>query len=136
MKEAQLQTLIVQWLDAALPAKSVIHHSPNEGRRHVAFQKKLRGLGTRWGWPDLELFVPPDGFWEQDMWRPLFLEVKTGRGRLTDNQRQMFRELRVCSCHVAEVRSISNVEGFLAPMVRLATTGRASLIRQLADAQQ
>jgi hypothetical protein len=34
------------------------------------------------------------------------------------------------------VRSISNVEGFLAPMVRLATTGRASLIRQLADAQQ
>ena len=136
MKESQLQTLIVQWLDAALPADSIIHHSPNEGRRHVAFQKKLRGLGTRWGWPDLELFIPPAGFWTAEQWAPTFLEVKAGRGSLTENQRKMFRELRVCSCHVAEVRSIAQVEGFLAPMVRLATTGRASLIRQLAEAQQ
>ena len=55
MTEAKLQELIVEWLSAALPADSVFHHSPNEGKRHVAFKQKLATMGTRWGWPDLEL---------------------------------------------------------------------------------
>jgi len=132
--EAKLQELIVEWLSAALPADSVFHHSPNEGRRHVAFKQKLKVMGTRWGWPDLEVYVPPSGFHTAQDWAPLFLEVKTPKGRTTENQREMQRQLQACACRVAEVRSIREVEAFLAPLVRLNVTGRAGLIRQLEEA--
>ena len=132
--EAKLQQLIVQWLEAALPVNSVWHHSPNEGKRHVAFKQKLKVMGTRWGWPDLEVFVPPAGFHVPEDCVPLFLEVKTSKGRATENQRDTQRQLQRCACRVAEVRSIREVEAFLAPLVRLETRGRAGLIRQLEEA--
>jgi len=132
--EAKLQELIVEWLSAALPADSVFHHSPNEGKRHVAFKQKLATMGTRWGWPDLEVFVPPSGFHVPEDWAPLFLEVKTSKGRATENQRKIQKRLKFCACRVAEVRSIREVEAFLAPLVRLETRGRAGLIRQLEEA--
>ena len=134
MTEAKLQELIVEWLGAALPADSVFHHSPNEGKRHVAFKQKLATLGTRWGWPDLEVFVPPSGFHVPEDWGPLFLEVKASKGRATENQREIHQQLKTCACRVAEVRSIREVEAFLAPLVRLNVRGRAGLIRQLEEA--
>ena len=134
MTEAALQALIVRWLEVALPADSVFHHSPNEGRRHVAFKRKLAVMGTRWGWPDLEVFVPPSGFHVPEDWAPLFLEVKAKKGRTTENQREIHKQLKLCACRVAEVRSIEEVEAFLAPLVRLETRGRAGLIRQLEEA--
>jgi len=132
--EARLQELIVEWLSAALPADSVFHHSPNEGKRHVAFKQKLRTLGTQWGWPDLEVFVPPSGFHVPEDWAPLFIEVKARKGRATENQREMHKLLKFCACRVAEVRSIREVEAFLAPLVRLNVRGRAGLIKQLEEA--
>lgn len=134
MTEAKLQQLIVQWLEAALPVDSLWHHSPNEGKRHVAFKQKLRNMGTQWGWPDIEVFVPPSGFHKPEDWSPLFLEVKVAKGRATKNQRDIQQRLQRCACRVAEVRSIRETEAFLAPMVRLDTQGRAGLIRQLEEA--
>ena len=58
--EDELQKQVVEWLNVALPPGCVFHHSPNEGRRHVAFKRKLRQMGTQYGWPDLEIFVPGD----------------------------------------------------------------------------
>lgn len=135
MTEAKLQSLIVQWLEAALPAGAVWHHSPNEGKRHVAFKQKLKVLGTRWGWPDLEIFVPPSSFHQPEEWAPLFLEVKIKKGRATENQRATQQQLQSCACRVAEVRSIEEVEAFLAPLIHLETRGRAGLIRQLQEAE-
>ena len=134
LSEQKLQAYIVQWLDAALPDLSVVHHSPNEGRRHVAFKNTLKRQGTRWGWPDLEVFVPSVGFWTDDQCAAIFLEVKAPKGRSTDAQTETQQALRRCGCHVAEVRSIKDVESFLAPLLRLANGGRAGLIRQLAEA--
>jgi hypothetical protein len=129
--ESAIQALIVRWLDAALPATALVHHSPNEGRRHVAFQKKLANLGTRWGWPDIELFAPPEAFLSATQWAPVFLEVKAPAGRMTANQQTVHQLLRECCCQVAVVRSIEDVEGFLSPLLRLRLTGRANLLRQL-----
>ena len=134
LTEAKLQQLIVQWLEAALPVDSLWHHSPNEGKRHVAFKQKLRNMGTQWGWPDIEVFVPPSGFHKPEDWSPLFLEVKVAKGRATKNQRDIQQRLQRCACRYAEVRSIRETEAFLAPMVRLDTQGRAGLIRQLEEA--
>ena len=132
--EKALQQYIVQWLDATLPDLSVVHHSPNEGRRHVAFKTTLQRAGTRWGWPDLEVFVPAAGWWVPEVRGAIFLEVKAPKGRPTDAQTATQQALRNCECHVAEVRSIQDVESFLAPLLRLAIGGRAGLIRQLAEA--
>jgi hypothetical protein len=46
MTEDELQMHIVQWLDASLPMGSVVHHSPNEGKRHVAYKVRLKS----WAW--------------------------------------------------------------------------------------
>ena len=54
MTEAELHKLIVDYLQIALQAGSVVHHSPNEGRHKVAYRAKQKRLGMRAGWPDLE----------------------------------------------------------------------------------
>ena len=56
--EAELQRLVVLWLDAALPDGAIYHHSPNEGKRHISYNVKLKLLGMKTGFPDLVLFVP------------------------------------------------------------------------------
>lgn len=134
MTEAKLQQLIIRWLEAALPNGSIWHHSPNEGARHIAFKRKLRLLGTQWGWPDLEIFVPPSGFVRPEEWAPIFLEVKVKRGRPTTNQREMQQQLELAACRVTVVKSITEVEDFLTPIVRLQPNGKASLIKQLEQA--
>ena len=62
MTEDELQIHIVQWLYASLPMGSVVHHSPNESKRHVAYKVRLKKLGMAAGWPDLEIFVPDTGW--------------------------------------------------------------------------
>ena len=62
MTEDELQTYVVHWLQMALPLGSVWHHSPNEGKRHVAYKIRLKKLGMAAGWPDLEIFVPDNGW--------------------------------------------------------------------------
>ena len=132
--EEAIHIEIVNFLRVALPHGSAVHHSPNAGKRHVAFKQKLRNMGTQGGWPDIEVFVPPSGFHKPEDWSPLFLEVKVAKGRATKNQRDIQQRLQRCACRVAEVRSIRETEAFLAPMVRLATQGRAGRIRHLVEA--
>ena len=75
MKEDELHAHIVQWLDLALPAGSIVHHSPNEGRRHVSYKLKMRRMGMKPGWPDLEVFVPQHGWKDPLQQGPIMLEV-------------------------------------------------------------
>jgi len=133
--EATIQKRIVDWLALVLPQDSIIHHSPNEGIRHVSHKQKLRSLGTRWGWPDLEIFVPPSGFLtgaDGYQYAPIFLEVKAKKGRINENQQEVHRALINCACHLATVHSIAEVESFLSTLLELnLSSGRAMLLRQL-----
>ena len=45
LTEADLQKQVVDWLKIALPPGCVFHHSPNEGKRHVAFKKEAEDYG-------------------------------------------------------------------------------------------
>jgi hypothetical protein len=76
MTEDELQMHIVHWLDASLPMGSVVHHSPNEGRRHVAYKVRLKKLGMAAGWPDLEIFVPDTGWNDLAAKGPIMIELK------------------------------------------------------------
>lgn len=122
--EAELQQKVVAWLDVALPAGCVLHHSPNEGRRHISFKKKLRAMGTKYGWPDLEIFVPGDAA-RQGISTCIFIELKRpGRnsGKLSVNQTEMMNRLLCAGCHWGLARSVAEVRDILDPLVRLRVT--------------
>ena len=117
--EDELQKQVVQWLNLALPPGCVFHHSPNEGRRHVAFKNKLKQMGTQYGWPDLEIFVPGDVA-VHGMSTSIFIELKRYRGgKLNANQEEMKARLLLAGCHWGLARSIEQVHEILEPLVRL-----------------
>ena len=92
--EDQLQMRIGQWLDLALPPGAVWHHSPNEGNRHVAYKVKQKRMGTKPGWPDIEIFVPGDQAMVRD-------------------------KLELAGCFWQLCRSIDQVHEFLEGLIKL-----------------
>jgi|TARA_R110000737_G_scaffold74104_2_gene103124 hypothetical protein len=118
MTEYQLHLQIIAYLQMRLPAGSVIHHSPNEGNHKIQYRVKQKRMGVRAGWPDLELFVSKT-WWQIDVpWSPIFIEIKTQKGVLSANQKQVQTELRDAGCHVATVKSLCDVVSFLNTLMR------------------
>ena len=119
--EQEIHMSIVAWLQLALPAQSVIHHSPNEGRHQVAYRQKQKKMGMQKGWPDLELFVPDQSF-ISGTGKPIFLEVKSKKGRLRETQIETLERLRDLACHICVVRSIDETRDFLSEIIKLRAT--------------
>jgi hypothetical protein len=119
MTEDELQKQVVNWLHVALPEGCVFHHSPNEGTRHVAFKRKLKLMGTKFGWPDLEIFVPADQS-RVGISTSIFIELKRLKGgKLTPNQEEMKARLLLAGCHWGLARSLEQVHEILDPIVKL-----------------
>lgn len=95
---------VARFLDAALPAGAFWHHSPNEGLRHVAYRVKLAARGTRSGFPDI--LVLHGG-------RAFLVELKSGRGRLTDGQRAAAVLIAAAGCPFGTASSVAEVAGLL-----------------------
>ena len=117
--EDELQIQVASWLPLALPPGCVFHHSPNEGTRHVAFKTKIKRMGTKFGWPDLEIFVPADQS-RTGLSSAIFIELKRIKGgRLNDNQKTMRDALLDAGAHWGMARSLDEVHEILAPLVKL-----------------
>ncbi len=113
MTEYELHLQIIGYLQARLPAGSVIHHSPNEGNHKIQYRVKQKRMGVRPGWPDLELFVSKTWWRPEVPWSPIFIEIKTKAGRLSKNQTEVHADLRQAGCHVATVKSVDEAETFI-----------------------
>jgi hypothetical protein len=111
--EYELHLQIIDYLQARLPAGSVIHHSPNEGNHKIQYRMKQKRMGVRAGWPDLEIFVSKTWWRPGQPWSPIFIEIKTKTGRLSGNQKQVQEELKAAGCHVTTVKSVEDVEVFI-----------------------
>ena len=118
MTEDQLQYQVVTYLDVSLPNNCVYHHSPNEGKRHINYINRLKKLGTKYGWPDLEIFVPMTDT-KSGMNEALFIELKTKRGSMNENQRRMRDALVDAGFKWALCRSVDDDEAFLKPLIKL-----------------
>jgi hypothetical protein len=106
MTEAQLQNLVADYLRVALPDGSIFHHSPNEGKSHVAHRVKLRKAGMCTGWPDLEIFCPGKP--------PVFIELKVGKNTITAAQNKTLQALSTGVRHSgADERSFTNRQFFI-----------------------
>ena len=119
MREYEIHISICQWLAVALPQNSLVHHSPNEGRHHVAYRAKQKRLAVTAGWPDLEIFVPRSAWLDPGAWAPIFFEVKTAKGRVSKNQARVIKSLTQLGCYVSVVRSIDDADAVLRDLIRV-----------------
>jgi len=117
--EYQIHKAIVEWLELALPDGCVFHHSPNEGKHNVSYRMKQKRLAVRPGWPDLEIFINPSWWGSNGPWHVVFLEIKTGKGRVSKNQKEIGADLVMAGQRVHIVRSIDDCREALARYVTL-----------------
>lgn len=132
--EFELQKLVVQWLDSALPDGAIYHHSPNEGKRHISYNQKLKRLGMKTGFPDLVLFVPTRYFWS-GVSCSIFIELKRPKGgRTSPAQKELQEELLATGAAVATLNSLTKVKVFLSNFIELKENTKTKLIEQQAAA--
>jgi hypothetical protein len=94
----------MKFLDVALPAEAIAHHSPGEGKRSKGAQVALRRSGYKAGWPDILVIYRSKAF---------FIELKAPHGRMSPAQREMARKLIYCGAAVCMCRSVAEVEASL-----------------------
>lgn len=131
MLEDDLQKYVIQWLEIALPDNSLYHHSPNEGVRHVAFRRKLKAMGMVSGWPDIEIFVPREGWLHPLEKAGIFIELKAKKGRMTENQKAIQRCLRMTGEHIETCYSLQQVKLWLNTLVELKKNPRMQIIEKM-----
>ena len=102
--EAQLHKSVADLLRVSLPAGVPWHHSPNEGRRGWHSQKALKDNGVRRGWPDIEIFWQGKG---------IFIELKSAKGRVGPEQKQVMLELTTHGMLCVICRSLGEVADLL-----------------------
>lgn len=104
--EAEEQKALIQWAkfqEKKYPELKLLYHCPNGGTRNKLEAANLKRQGVKAGVPDL--FLPVS----RNNKHGLFLEMKVGRNKCTDNQKKWIRklleqgyEVKVCySCEEA-----------------------------------
>ncbi len=88
--EEQEQVKIFQWASmqtCLYPELKLLHHIPNGGERNRIVAAKLKAAGVKPGVPDLCLPVP------RGKYHGLYIELKYGRGRLSQYQQEWIHDL-------------------------------------------
>ena len=116
--EDDLQRQVILMLKNRLLSNTLYHHSPNEGMRKVQFKMKLKSMGTRFGWPDLEIFAPAHETITSKN-ETLFVELKLAKGKLSPNQVSIRDSLISAGFPWALCRSVEEVETFLGEHLKL-----------------
>jgi hypothetical protein len=104
--EADEQKALMQWAkwqEGRYPELKLLYHCPNGGTRNKMEAANLKRQGVKAGVPDLFLPVARNGKYG------MFIEMKVGRNKCTDNQKKWIRnlleqgyEVKVCySCEEA-----------------------------------
>ena len=117
--ENDLQKTIVEALHYLLPDNSLLHHSPNEGKRHISYMVKLKKLGMKSGWPDLQILVDKKYWHKPEEANCIYIELKTSKGRLTDNQKTVLKKLENLGQHSTMCRSLDEVLDYLKQKIKL-----------------
>jgi VRR-NUC domain len=95
MTEHQIQVALVSWFRMAYP-RLILFAIPNGGRRDIGTAIKLKQSGALAGVSDLFLMKA------NDKWHGLFIELKTEKGKPTDQQR-FFIEQAIKEGYMASV---------------------------------
>lgn len=74
------------------------------------------------GWPDLEVIVPRDEWISDRPWSPIFIELKTERGFVSEKQSKVIDAIRRAGAVAFVCRSVDEVASALGGFVRLGVT--------------
>lgn len=101
--EESEQQVVMQWAALAFkvggePLSEYLHHSPNGGKRETKINERsgerycpegqrLKALGAKKGWPDLELALARGGYFG------LYIEMKALNGSTSFDQRKIIKRL-------------------------------------------
>lgn len=87
-EEDELQKSCVRWFEMQYSEyRSLLHHSPNGGKRNAAEGRKFKEMGTKAGYPDLVLNVANLNY------HGLFVELKSAKGVQQPTQKLMEEQL-------------------------------------------
>ena len=106
--ESRIQTAIMQFLDAALPASYRAFAIPNGGNRSAVTGAILKREGVKPGIPDIAVVRGGGAI--------AFLEVKTAKGRLSPSQAEFKDWCGENAVPYAVVRGLGDVQTFLMDM--------------------
>jgi len=83
--------------------------------------RKLKTLGTNFGWPDLELFIPRKHWLDPELFAPIFFELKNPvtKGRISKNQREIGTALLEADCHYKVCHQAEQIENELKKLVKI-----------------
>lgn len=87
-EEDRLQIQCVTFFRWKYP-KAIMIHVPNGGSRHVLEAIKLKRMGVTPGCPDLAILEP------KGIYCGAFIEMKSKKGKLSENQKNMIEALKV-----------------------------------------
>ena len=115
-KESDLQVQVCNLLDLILPENSVYHHSPNESQGNKPqFYKKLKRMGFKPGWCDLEIITPG---------KPaIFIELKRPGNYATIIQKEVHTLLKSAGALVFICKSLKDVYQALKSVLDLKRNG-------------
>jgi hypothetical protein len=106
VSEAQIQKAIVQGLRQLLPWGWLIQSTANKPRSKVAGAIE-KSMGAIAGWPDLAVYGPACA--PRELSPPTwFIEVKAGKGRLSEAQREVHDRLKDLGYGVGVARSLDD----------------------------
>jgi hypothetical protein len=104
--EHELQKAVAKYLDYI---KVLWWATPNGGHRHIGTARKLKQEGVKSGVPDICIAEP------KGTYNGLFIELKVGKNKVTDNQFVMLAELNkrgyqtaICYSFDEVVKVVSN----------------------------
>ena len=98
--EDNFQKAVARYLDA----KGVLWvHCPNGGHRNVAEAAKLKAMGVKAGIPDILILEP------RKFCYGLAIELKVGKNKCTDHQKEMQRYFIAHNWHVLVSYSLDEV---------------------------
>jgi hypothetical protein len=101
--ESKLQENCIKWFDYSYPKlRQLLFAIPNGGARNVITGAMLKRQGVRKGIPDLFLAVPKWQKIHESYIHGLFIEMKFGKRKLTQEQKDFFfaAEINNYSCEM------------------------------------
>lgn len=98
--EENTQIACVKWFAYQYPEYyPYLHHSPNGGKRNAREAGRFKAMGVKPGFPDIAIYLFAEGC------NGLFIEMKTGKGRQTEYQKEWQRMLTGQGCRYEVCRS-------------------------------
>ena len=104
-----MQAECVKWLIIRYPNKIIFHHSPNEAKRSEVMGARLKAMGMRPGWPDMEILLPGG--------KVVFFEFKTKTGRQSTSQKEIQLLLEAIGHQYFIIRSVEDFIRVVEPII-------------------